>query len=98
VGALVLYAPADLNGAEIEISPASNPAAQRTHSLVRRRAVSGSSAPGATPDVVMFAAVYPGLPTGRYVVWRPDGTQAGTVAITGGQVTSWHWPGLSGDD
>jgi len=100
VGALVLYAPADLDGAEIEISPASDPAGRRTHSLVRRRtinATSGTSAPGATADLVMFAAVYPGLPTGGYVVWRPGGAQAGTVTIADGQVTSWHWPDQPGD-
>jgi hypothetical protein len=87
VGALVLYAPAELHGAEIEISPADDPAARRTHSLVRKRDCGGADA-----GSVSYAAVYPGLREGTYTIWRADGPPAGTVAITGSQVESWHWP------
>src|SRR5215472_16484134 len=80
-GALVLYTPADLLGAEIEISP-DTPGAPRTHAAVRAR-------PG--PNGTRYAAVYEGLPAGRYTLWRDHGAPAGPVTITGGQVTSFYW-------
>jgi len=87
VGALVLYAPADLEGAEIEIGPAGDrrdgQAAPRTHAAVRRRQTAGSAS---------YAAVYQGLAAGTYVIWIDQDTAAGTVAIRGGRATSWHWP------
>jgi hypothetical protein len=53
VGALILDAPAELNGREIEISPAGGGArAGRTHSLVRERRTGAGRG---------YAAVYPGL-------------------------------------
>jgi hypothetical protein len=85
VGALVLEAPAALLGREIEISPAGGAvAAGRTHSLVReRRTAAGTS----------YAAVYPGLAGGRYVIWRPGHTSVGEVTIDGGRVACFRWPG-----
>ena len=80
-GALVLYTPADLGGAEIEISP-STPGAVRTHAAVRPR-------PG--PRGMRYAAVYDGLAAGGYTIWRDHDTPAGTVTIHGGQVASHHW-------
>ena len=82
IGALVLYAPAGLDGAEIEISR--DGAAARTHSRVR---------PRHTPAGTSYAAVYPGLPAGRYTIWRGGREPAAAVTITGGQVTSCRWPG-----
>jgi hypothetical protein len=82
-GALVLYAPEGLAGAEIEISP-DTPSAVRTHAAVRAR-----PRPGGT----RYAAVYQGLAAGRYTIWRDHNTPAGQVTITGGQVTSFHWRG-----
>jgi len=82
-GALVLYTPAGLLGAEIEISPAAA-GAPRTHAAVRAR-------PG--PGGTRYAAVYGGLATGRYTIWRDHDTPAAEVTVTGGQVTSHHWPG-----
>ena len=41
VGALVLYAPPQLDGAEIEVSPGA--LAPRTHSVVRQRRAAGPS-------------------------------------------------------
>ena len=80
-GALVLYAPADLLGAEIEISPDA-PGSPRTHAAVRAR-------PG--PSGTRYAAVYGGLPAGGYILWPDPGTPAGPVTITGGQVTTVYW-------
>lgn len=80
-GALVLYTPEDLAGAEIEIS-ADTPGAVRTHAAVRARpALRGTR----------YAAVYEGLPAGDYAIWRDHDTRAGQVTIIGGQVTSVHW-------
>lgn len=79
VGVIVLQAPATLLGHEIEISPVTDggPDEARTHSLVRER-VTGTG--------VSYAAVYPGVPAGRYTVWRDSRTPAGTVTVIGGQV------------
>ncbi len=81
IGALVLYAPEDLAGAEIEISP-DTPGAPRTHAAVRARPV-----PGGT----RYAVVYEGLAAGRYTIWRDHDTPGGQVTVTGGQVTKHHW-------
>jgi hypothetical protein len=83
-GALVLYAPADLLGAEIEISHDTS-GAPRTHAAVRAR-------PG--PNGTRYAALYPGLPAGGYTLWRDHDIPAGAVTITGGQVTILHWRGV----
>lgn len=84
IGVLVLHAPAELHGQEIEISRCDCDApTRRTHSLVRQReTASGTS----------YAAVYPGVPAGRYTVWRDTTTAAGTVTVRGGQVAQFHWP------
>jgi hypothetical protein len=84
IGALILYTPADLDGAEIEISRDDDPGARRTHSQVRQRHMA---------TVTRYAAVYPGLPAGPYTIWRDERRPAAAVTITGGQVTSCHWPG-----
>ena len=83
IGVLVLHTPARLHGTEIEISPESGgPHGHRTHSLVRERvSASGPS----------YAAVYPGVPAGRYTIWGDDGAPVGTAVISGGQVASFHW-------
>jgi hypothetical protein len=90
IGALVVETPAALSGREIEISPiaaaasaAATSAAGRTHSLVReRRTAAGTS----------YAAVYPDLPAGQYLVWRHQQTPVGEVTIDGGVVTRFRWP------
>jgi len=83
IGALVLDAPAELNGREIEISPAGGgPGSPRTHSLVRERRTGAGTG---------YAAVYPGLAEGVYTIWRDADTPAGTVTIDGGRVTSYRW-------
>ena len=81
IGALVLVTPPDLNGHEIEISPSAGGA--RTHSLVRERQ---------TATRTSYAAVYPVLPEGDYVIWREDGAPAGQVTVHGGQASRFRWP------
>jgi hypothetical protein len=85
VGALVVEAPPELSGFEIEISASGGvwSGGRRTHSLVReRRTAAGTS----------YAAVYPDLAAGSYTVWRDHDTPAGTVTIDGGRVTRYRWP------
>jgi hypothetical protein len=81
VGALILEAPPGLHGQEIEISP--DDGGPRTHSLVRERR---------TATKTLYAAVYPALAEGDYVVWRADGIPAGRVSIRGGRATRFRWP------
>jgi hypothetical protein len=81
IGALILETPPDLDGHEIEISPSAGGA--RTHSLVRERH---------TATRTLYAAVYPVLPGGDYIVWREDGVPAGQVTIHGGQASRFRWP------
>jgi hypothetical protein len=87
VGAVILYAPEPLLGAEIEISPAGRPA-DRTHTAVRERVL---------PERSLYAAVYPALPAGDYVLWRSADLEAGTVSVFGGRVTEVDWTSLGGD-
>ena len=85
IGALVLHTPPELDGREIEISRLAGGAPrERTHSRVRQRH---------TPGGVQYAAVYPGLAAGGYVVWRDVTTSVMTVSVTGGQVTTARWRG-----
>jgi hypothetical protein len=87
IGALILYTPAEMDGEEIEISRDDGPGtagSRRTHSRVR---------PRHTPGQTRYAAVYPGLPAGRYTVWRDEYSPAAAVTITGGQVSNCRWPG-----
>jgi hypothetical protein len=80
IGALILYTPADLDGAEIEISrDDADPAAHRTHSQVRQRHMAAATT---------YAAVYPGLPAGEYTIWRDEHSPAAGATITG-----CRWPG-----
>jgi hypothetical protein len=94
VGALILHVPAELNGQEVEIGRAGEPAAPRTHAQVRERLTGGGAG---------YSALYPGLTAGAYTVWRDAVTAAVTVTVTGGQIASCNWPatgpvpGSSGD-
>jgi hypothetical protein len=73
VGALVLYTSSALHGHEIEVSPLGSDA-RRTHSAVLERSVNGR---------VLYAAVYPELKAGEYVVCCEG---APRFTITGGAV------------
>ncbi|HTX29475.1 MAG TPA: hypothetical protein VME19_20915 [Streptosporangiaceae bacterium] len=83
IGALILYTPADLDGAEIEISRDGDPAGRRTHSQVRQRPVA---------NVTTYAAVYSTLRAGEYTIWRDEDRPAATVTVAGGQITNCRWP------
>lgn len=80
-GALVLTAPADCEGLEVEIHPVSDQS-QRTHVWVLPRAGQGGT---------VYAAVFPSLPAGDYAVLAPDGSTRVTVAVPPSQVTSAAW-------
>lgn len=54
----------------------------RTHVAVRERR---------GPSGVQYAAIYPGLWTGDYILWGVDGEARDTVTITGGEVTQLDW-------
>jgi hypothetical protein len=82
-GALVLHAPQQLDGAEIEISLAGAASAHRTHSQVRQRLTKGGT---------QYAAVYPDLAVGDYTIWRDAGTPAFTITVHSGRVTTAWWP------
>jgi len=86
VGALVLYTPAALLGAEIEISPVTDPTA-RSHTAVRARVLS---------DRTLYAAVYPALRAGEHVLWASAEHAAGPVVVVGGRVTEIDWFSLPG--
>jgi hypothetical protein len=77
-GALIIHADHERDEDEIEISPAGT-GGPRTHNVVRARHA---------PSGIKYAAVFPALPAGSYVVWHDSTTTAGTVAITSGHVTS----------
>ncbi|HTT51247.1 MAG TPA: hypothetical protein VMH35_07595 [Streptosporangiaceae bacterium] len=83
VGALVLFTLADLDGAEIEISPGDDPGARRTHAQVRPRQLPGQT---------RYAAVYQDLAAGWYTIWRDQHSPVAAITVAGGQVTSCHWP------
>ncbi len=86
VGALVLRTDARLAGAEIEISPLDRPG-ERSHVAVLSR--------GAGPHGEVFAAVYPALREGSYVLWQPDGAPTAPVHVRGGAVTDVRWSELA---
>jgi hypothetical protein len=77
-GALTISTTADRDQREIEISPAGGGQA-RTHNVVRLRKTVGDP---------VYAAVFPALPAGDYIIWQDDVTKAGTVTVRGGEVAS----------
>ncbi|MBJ7596417.1 MAG: phospholipase [Candidatus Dormibacteraeota bacterium] len=74
-GALVLYTPESMVGAEIEVSLAAG--GVRTHVAVRERRAGAER---------QFAAFYPTLVAGEYVVWDASSRPTGMVTIVGGEV------------
>ena len=83
-GALVLHTPPELNGSGDRHQPA------------RMAGASGRtrwSGPGTLPAGTRYAAVYPGLPPGDYMIWRDNGMAAVTVTVTEGAATTARWPG-----
>ena len=83
-GAVVVHAPARLDGAELEIRPVGG-VWHGTHTGVRRRVLR---------DGVCFAAVFGALPAGRHQL-RVRGTETDPVlevAVAGGAITEAVWP------
>jgi hypothetical protein len=80
-GALVLTAPAECEGLEVEIHPTSDPS-QRTHVWVL---------PRARRNATVYAAVFPSLPADDYAVAAPDGSTGMIVSVPPNQVTSAAW-------
>jgi hypothetical protein len=83
IGALILHTAAELEGAEIEISPVGQPD-KRRHVAVHARQLPGGR--------TIYAAMYYSLMTGSYDLWAADGSPALTVEITGGEIAECEWP------
>jgi hypothetical protein len=80
VGALVVHTSAGWLGEEIEISPAGG--GHRTHVAVRERRLGAGTG---------WAAVYPALRAGRYLLHDPRHGRTRAVHIDGGTVTELRW-------
>jgi hypothetical protein len=81
IGALIIYADAELRGREIEVSPTGS-VAKRVHVEVLERRINGRP---------VFAAVFPELRAGDYDIWQNAPNPSGTVTIIGGQVATVDW-------
>lgn len=81
-GALVVTAPGNLLGEEIEISPVETPEL-RQHVYVLRRTL---------PRGTAFAAVFPSLRAGAHLLWSPQGEPVMTVGVLAGMVEEVIWP------
>lgn len=81
-GALVLYAGADRVGLEPEIHPVGRPA-DRQHVWVLERETAG---PGR-----VYAAVFPSLAAGRYVICSPQGAPTKELEVVDEEITEAHW-------
>ena len=81
IGALIIYTDEDRRGEEIELSLKENDA-QRVHNQVHERRFNGHA---------VFAAVYPDLRAGEYILWENDLMPAGRVTIVGGDVATVDW-------
>ena len=80
-GALVIYAPNELRGTEIEISPAVDDAARQHVDFLERKVDERS----------VCAAVFPSLSPGKYSIWRPDRSSPERVTVTAEMVTEVDW-------
>jgi hypothetical protein len=82
LGALVVYAPADLAGREVEVVPAGWTGGHPRHNVVRPRRVAGS---------VVHAAVFPDLPPGDYLPYGGWTSSEGPLVVAAGQVVETTW-------
>jgi hypothetical protein len=80
-GALVIYAPSDLRGQEIEISPAGSDASRQHVDILERK----------INERTVCAAVFPSLLPRVYSIWRPDGLPPEHVTVTAGSVAEVDW-------
>jgi hypothetical protein len=83
IGALVLHAPPELDGRELDICARDTPTEAITHSLVRSRHTSRG---------VQHAAVYPRLRPGEYLIRLADDGIQLVVTIVEERVTTAYWP------
>jgi|SRR5215467_7831641 len=83
MGALVLHAPPELAGRELDICPRETPTLAITHSLVRCRP---------TARGVQHAAVYPDLRPGDYLIRLDDAGIQLPVTVVEEHVTIAYWP------
>lgn len=81
VGALIVHAPADLLGTEVEISAAGEDD-RRSHKDVLERRMGGLPA---------YTAVFDGLRAGAYTLWSHDVPRTRDVTITGGAIAEVDW-------
>ena len=81
VGALVVNAPPEFLGREVEVAP-SRPGARRVHAVVHER-LAGSS--------TIYAAVFDSLAEGDYDLWESARAMAESVAVVGGRVSEVDW-------
>jgi hypothetical protein len=78
VGAVVVRTREGLVEQELQIEGIAASGLQyRTHTVVRRRDICGST---------VFAAVFPSVPAGHHAVWADNGARI-EVDVTGGHVT-----------
>lgn len=86
VGALVVLAPDEMLGREVEIAPADEPfeAVHRPHVAVVRRPVAGGE---------VASLVFPALASGQYALAEKGTADVRLqVAVRGGEVTAAEWP------
>jgi hypothetical protein len=84
VGALVIMAPAELAGREIEARPVRGSNAAQHATVLGRRA----------GDATVYGVVVSGLAAGEYdLALLPGGPVRDRVTIVGGEVTESRWPG-----
>ncbi|MEO6702071.1 MAG: hypothetical protein ABI140_17210 [Jatrophihabitantaceae bacterium] len=108
IGALIIQAPAELAGHEIEVRPVGGAAKQRfdaaiSHSHHEHDGQPHSHHPALVHVAVLgrpaggqlsYSAVFGELTDGEYQCYlRPDGPVALTVTVRGGEVSSETWPG-----
>ncbi|WP_406347728.1 hypothetical protein OHA44_06315 [Streptomyces sp. NBC_00144] len=80
-GAVIVHTRAEHDGLEIEVSPTDEPD-RRTHAAVRPRHLA---------DRTIHCLVISPLTAGEYTVWLDATTPHGTLTVTGGSVTEYHW-------
>ncbi len=81
-GALIILAEPSMLGEELEISEEGSPM-ERQHVFVLMRSL---------PHKTAFAAVFPRLPSGSYLLWGGDGKVVARAEVREGAVATVSWP------